>query len=109
MKHVLIGLAVTMVLVVERLVRAQRRRGVTASRPSPDEPLEEHLSSSGRIKAVVYAHDRSVMRVEVFRWVESEPGAPFWLRITGPSFADRRAVPALVREAIRTAGGGVVA
>jgi hypothetical protein len=109
MKQVLIGVAVTMVLLLERLVRAERRRRVMARRPPPDQPVEEHLSSSGRFKAVVYAYDRSVMRVEVFQWVENDPTAPFWLRISGPSFVDQRALPAVVHEALRAAGGDVVA
>jgi hypothetical protein len=50
---------------------------------------------------VVYAHDSSVMRVEVFQWVENEPAAPFWRRISGPSFVDQRALPAVVHEVLR--------
>ena len=109
MKHVLIGVAVALVLLLERLVRAERRRRVIARRPPPDEPVAEHLSSSGRFKAVVYAYDGSVMRVEVYQWVENEPAAPSWLRISGPSFVDQRALPAVVREALRDPGDDVVA
>lgn len=105
MKHILIGVAVAMVLLIERLVRAERRRRVVARRPPPDQPLEEHLSASGRLKAVVYAHDGRVMRVEVFQWVESERTAPFWRRISGPSFVDPQSLPAAVHEALRAAGG----
>jgi len=86
MKHVLIALAVMTVLLLDRLVRAERGRRVIARRSRPDQPVQEHLSSSGRFKSVVYAFDSSVMRVEVFQWVENEPTAPFWLRISGPSF-----------------------
>jgi hypothetical protein len=48
------------------------------------------------------------MRVEVFELVENEPTAPFWLRVSGPSFVDQRALPAVVREALRAAGGDVI-
>jgi len=105
LKHVLIGVAVATVLVIERLVRAERRRRAIARRPPPDEPVEEHLSSSGRFKAVVYAYDHSVMRVEVFRLVDNERTAPFWVRISGPSFVDRCALPAVVHETLRAADG----
>jgi hypothetical protein len=101
MKHVLIGVAVVMVLLFERLVRAERRHRVVARRPPPDQPVEEYLSSSGRFKAVVYAQDSSVMRVEIFRLVGDEPTAASWLRVSGPSFVDRRALPAVVHEALR--------
>ena len=105
MKHVLIALAVMTVLLLDRLVRAERGRRLIARRSPPDQPVEEHLSSSGRFKSVVYAFDSSVMRVEVFQWVENEPTAPFWLRISGPSFVDQAALPAAVNEALRAAGG----
>jgi hypothetical protein len=92
--------AVVLVLLTEWLVRTRRRRRAAARRLPPDLPVEEHLSPSGRFKALVYPHDGSVMRVEVFRWVEDEPGAPFWRRTSGPSFVDQRALPAVVREAL---------
>ena len=109
MNHVLIGVAVMTVFLFERLVRAERRRRAIARRPPPDLPVEEHLSSSGRFKAVVYAYDSNVMRVEVFQWVENGGTAAVWRRISGPSFADQRALPAVVREALRAAEGDVVA
>lgn len=109
MKHVLIGLTVVVVLLIERLVRAERRRRIIARRPPPDQPVEEHLSASGRLKAVVYAHDTRVMRVEVFQRVDTERTEPCWRRISGPTFVDQRSLHAAVQEALRAAGGDVVA
>src|SRR5258708_40227734 len=108
MKHALIAMGVAVVLLLERIRRAERRRRVRAARPAPDQPLEEHLSPSGRFKAVVYAHDGSIMRVEVFRRIADEPTAPCWLRIHGPSFVDEGALPGVVHEALRAASGEVI-
>jgi hypothetical protein len=101
----LIAAAVMVVLVGERLVRAERRRRFNARRPPPDQPVDEHLSSSGRFKVVVYAYDSKVMRIEVFQRVEDEATEPVWRRISGPSFVDREALPGVVDEALRAAGG----
>jgi hypothetical protein len=106
LRHLLIALAVTTVLVLERLIRAERRRRAIARRPPPDEPVEEHFSASGSIKAVVFAYDSQVMRIEVFQRVANEPAADiFWRRISGPSYVDQGAVPAAVHEALLAAGG----
>jgi hypothetical protein len=105
MKHLLIGLSVLIVIVTGELLRARRRRRTLARLPSPEHPLQEHLSSSGRFKAVVYAHDERVLRVEVFQRVEDDPTAPFWVRISGPSFVERGSLQTVVHEALRSAGG----
>ena len=105
MKHVLIALAAMTVLLLPEALRALRRRRAMARRPWPDAPVEEHLSSSGRLKAVVFAYDNKVMRVEVFQRVADDaPPETSWRRIAGPSFVDKGAVPDAVREALRAAG-----
>src|SRR5260221_2884221 len=101
--HVRIAGAYAVVLLWERRLRAERRGRVIAGRPRRDQPLEKHLSPSGRFRAVVYAHDRAVMRVEVFQRIEDEPRTPYWVRVSGVSFVDRGALPAVVREALRAA------
>jgi hypothetical protein len=103
--HVLIAVTVGLVILVERVLRAALRRRLNARRLPPDQPLEEHLSSSGQFRAVVYPHDTGVMRIEVFRRTGPDPTEPSWLRISGPSFVDREALPAAVHEALRAAGG----
>jgi hypothetical protein len=105
MNHVLIAVTAGLVLLLERLLRAERRRRLMARRLPPDQPLEEHLSSSGRFRAVVYSHDTGVMRIEVFQRMGTEPTEPCWLRISGPSFVDREALPDAIREALRAEGG----
>jgi hypothetical protein len=105
MKHLLIGLSVLIVMVAGELLRARRRRQTLARLPSPEHPLQEHLSSSGRFKAVVYAHDEGVLRVEMFQRVEHDPAAPCWVRISGPSFVDKGSLHSVVHEALRSAGG----
>ena len=104
MNHVLIAVIAGLVILLERLLRGARRRRLNARRLPPDQPLEEHLSSSGQFRAVVYSHDAGVMRIEVFQRIGPDPTEPSWLRISGPSFVDREALPAAVHEALRAAG-----
>lgn len=108
MRHVLIAVAVALVVLVEELWRAARSRRAIAMRPPPELVLEEHLSASGRFKGVVYPHYGNVLRVEVFQRIEREAAAPLWLRVSGPSFADRASLSMVVREALTAAGAEAV-
>jgi hypothetical protein len=105
MTHVLIGAAVLLILLLPPWYRERKRRQRFARLPNPMAPIEERLSPSGRFKAVVYAHDAEVVRVEVLRRATKEPAEPAWARVTGPSFADRQSLPAVLDEALLAASG----
>lgn len=101
MRYLLSAAAVAAVLLLEHLLRVERRRRAQARRLPPDLPVEEHLSESGRFRATVYPHDTDVMRFEVFERLEDQEGAPRWRRVSPPSFVDRKALPAIIDEALR--------
>ena len=106
--HAAVGLAVLGVMLAEGLWRNWRRRRHAAARrvgTRPEVPLRELQSSSGRVKAVAYAHDERVLRVEVFRLVEGEADERYWRRVSGPSFADRGSVMDVMEDGLRRVSG----
>jgi hypothetical protein len=106
-RHVLLALVVLAVYCFPMLLRSLRRERARALRPSPEEPVEEHLSASGQLKVVVFAYDDRVMRLETFRLVpDGEPLAGVWRRVSAPSFVDNGALAGAVRDALRAGGGG---
>jgi hypothetical protein len=80
-----------------------RRRG--KPRPEPEGPVEEIVAAGGRYKAVVYAHAGSVMRVELYRWVDDDPSSPYWTRMSGASFVERASLHREVTERLRGVSG----
>ncbi len=105
-RHVAIGLSVLGIMLAEAGWHAWRRR--SRSLPSRvaarlDVPVQEMLSESGDVKAVAYAHDDRVFRVEVFRLADGEADEQFWRRVSGVSFADRTRLADVMEQAVHEA------
>ncbi len=105
MKHYLImALAVFGVMTVEWIWKtAKRRRSLTRAYGGrhPDQPIEEHLSASGRFKAVVYPHAEGVFRAELLERLSTDLPEPYWFSTGAPSFVDRGALQSILDEAAR--------